>query len=342
MSLSKGMLRDKVTGACSTLDEPACACYRGWVLIRNRLEDLALLGKPLHLAMGVFDGVHLGHQAVIQRAVQAARENDGLAGLLTFDPHPIRVIAPGKAPSALLATLGHKARIVSGMGMELFVPLHFDEAFAAMEAAEFIARLTAAPVKTVAVGEDWRFGHHRSGDVELLANEAPIRGFRLEAVPPVMFQGDRISSTRIRQAIRDGNLEAASRMLGWPYSVSGVVVPGDQLGRTIGFPTANLPVGDIQLPPGGVWAVRVCIDDGDTWNGVANLGTRPTLGGGPLRLEVHLMGYSGNLYGKTLEVQFEKHLRPERQFPSLEELKKQIHTDVATALEIFSPSAGLG
>ena len=323
------------------LDKTVSACYRRGVLIRNRLEDLALLGKPLHLALGVFDGVHMGHQAVIQRAVQAAHERGGLAGLLTFDPHPIRVIAPGKAPSALLATLDHKAQLVSGMGVELFVPLHFDEAFAAMEAADFIAHLTAAPVKTIAVGEDWRFGHHRSGDVELLGNEAIKREFRLEAVPPVMFEGDRISSTRIRQAIRDGNLDAASRMLGRPYSVSAVVVAGDQLGRTIGFPTANLPIGDTQLPPGGVWAVRVSIDKGDIWNGVANLGTRPTLGGGPLRLEVHLLGFSGDLYGKTLEVQFEKHLRPERQFPSLEELKKQIQSDVTTAIEILGPPTGL-
>lgn len=305
------------------------------MLIRNRLEDIALLGKPLHLAMGVFDGVHMGHQAVIQRAVQAAQERGGLAGLLTFDPHPIRVIAPGKAPSALLATLDHKAQLVSGMGVELFVPLHFDEAFAAMEAAEFITRLMAAPVQTIAVGEDWRFGHHRSGDVELLANEAPELGFRLEAVPPVMFEGDRISSTRIRQAIHDGNLDAASRMLGRPYSVSGIVVPGDQLGRKIGFPTANLPVGDTQLPPGGVWAVRVSIENGETWSGVANLGTRPTLGGGDLRLELHLLGYAGDLYGKTLEVRFVKHLRPERKFPSLEELKKQIQSDVAIALEVL-------
>ncbi len=291
--------------------------------------------------MGVFDGVHLGHQAVIQGAVEAARAGGGLAGLLTFDPHPIRVIAPEKAPSALLATLDHKAQIVSSLGVDLFIPLHFDAAFAAMEAGDFIKRLTAAAVRTIAVGEDWRFGHHRSGDVELLKGQAASQGFRLVAVPPLMFEGDRISSTRIRQAIRDGNLNGASRMLGRPYSVSGTVVPGDQLGRTLGFPTANLPVGDVQLPPGGVWAVSISDDRGGSWGGVANLGTRPTVGaGGPVRFEVHLFGFSGDLYGQSLEVRFEKHLRPERKFPSLEDLKIQIQKDADAAREVLEHSAG--
>ena len=303
------------------------------MLIRHRLDELAALGEPLHLALGVFDGVHLGHQAVIQRAVDAARRDGGLAGLLTFDPHPIRVIAPAKAPASLLATLDHKARIVSGLGVGLFIPLHFDAEFAAMEASEFIRRLTAAPVRTIAVGEDWRFGHNRSGDVAFLANEAKPRGFQLEAVPPVMFEGDRISSTRIRQAIRDGNLTAAAGMLGRPYSVSGEVNAGDQLGRTIGFPTANIPTGDAQLPPGGVWAVRVSGVDGRTWNVVANLGTRPTLGGSEQRLEAHLFGFSGDLYGRNLDVEFVKHLRPEMKFPSLEALRHQIGLDSGSALE---------
>jgi len=283
--------------------------------------------------MGVFDGVHVGHQAVIARAVAAAEREGGLAGLLTFDPHPIRVIAPGKAPAALLATLDHKAEIVADLGVRLFLPLHFDAEFAAMEAGEFIARLMAAPVRTLAVGEDWRFGHNRSGDVALLKDEAGKRGFQLEAVTPVMIDGDRVSSTRIRQAIGDGNLEAAARMLGRPYSVSGTVVPGDQLGRTIGFPTANLPTGDIQLPPSGVWAVRVRDQKGRFCKGVANLGMRPTVDGSEKRLEVHLFDFSGDLYGSNLDVQFVKHLRPEEKFPSLEALRAQIEQDARAARE---------
>lgn len=304
-------------------------------MICNRLDELAALGEPLHLALGVFDGVHIGHQAVIERVVRIAREQSGLAGLLTFDPHPIRVIAPGKAPAALLATLDHKARIVSGLGVGLFIPLHFDAAFAEMPASEFIDRLTKAPVRTIAVGEDWRFGHHRAGDVPFLRIEAEKRGFRLEAVPPVMFEGDRISSTRIRQAVHDGNLEEAARMLGRPYSVSGPVIQGDQLGRTLGFPTANLATDDLLLPPRGVWVVRAGDDEGKTRDGIANLGLRPTLGGARLLLEVHLFDFSGDLYGRNMEVRFLRRLRGEMKFSSLDELRIQIEKDAIEARGIL-------
>jgi riboflavin kinase/FMN adenylyltransferase len=167
----------------------------------------------------------------------------------------------------------------------------------------------------------------------LLQREAEKRGFRLEAVPPVMFDGDRISSTRIRQAIHDGNLDEAARMLGRRYTVSGPVVAGDQLGRQLGFPTANIATGNLQLPPGGVWAVRASDAAGNSWDGVANLGTRPTIGGGNRLLEVHLFGFSGELYGENLEVSFEKNLRAEMKFPSLEALKEQIAKDVTAARE---------
>jgi riboflavin kinase/FMN adenylyltransferase len=301
------------------------------VLTRHRLEELPELGVPLHLALGVFDGVHIGHQAVIARAVQAAAKHGGLAGMLTFDPHPIRVIAPGKAPASLLATLHHKAEIVRDLGIQLFIPLHFDAVFAAMEAADFIGKLTAAPIRTIAVGEDWRFGHNRSGDVPFLRQQAEIHGFRLEAVPPVMFEGDRVSSTRIRQAIHDGNLTDSAGMLGRPYSISGTVVEGRKLGRTIGFPTANCATGDAQLPPDGVWVTRTILPDGRTFGGVANLGMRPTVDGNSRTLEVHLFDFSGDLYGQELEIQFESHLRPELKFSSLDALRIQIQRDAEEA-----------
>ncbi|MEI6176900.1 MAG: bifunctional riboflavin kinase/FAD synthetase [Verrucomicrobiota bacterium] len=311
------------------------------MLIRNRLEELAMLGEPLHLALGVFDGVHLGHREVIARAVRAAEKHGGLAGLLTFHPHPCQAVRPDKAPPSLLATLDHKARIVEGLGIRLFVPLHFDAEFAAVEAKDFLEALTAAPVRTIAVGEDWRFGRCRVGDVAMLESEATGRGFHLETVAAVMFQGERISSTRIRQAIREGHLDFASQMLGRPYSICGEVVSGDQLGRTIGFPTANVFTGDAQLPPDGVWAVRATlVEDGSIRDGIANLGSRPTVGGGPQRLEVHLFGFSGDLYGKNLDVQFVKHLRGEERFPSLDVLRQQIETDVGVARQVLSGDFG--
>lgn len=309
----------------------AGACYRGGVLIRRSLEELAALGQPLHLALGVFDGVHLGHQAVIGKAVEAARRDGGLAGLLTFDPHPIQVIAPAKAPAALLETLDHKACIVAGLGVGLFVPLRFDMEMAAMEASEFLEKLTSAPVETIAVGEDWRFGRQRGGDVNFLRREAESRGFRLEAVPPVMFDGDRISSTRIRQAIHDGNLADAARMLGRPYAVSGKVVRGNQLGRTLGFPTANIATGKVQLPPDGVWAVRVSDSMGNLRPGVANLGIRPTIGGESRVLEVHLFDFTEEIYDHLLDVRFERFLRPEMKFDGVEALRRQIRDDVENA-----------
>ncbi len=273
---------------------------------------------------------------MIARAVQAAEEQGGLAGLLTFDPHPIRVIAPARAPAALLASLDHKAAIVGSLGMGLFIPLKFDMEFARKEACDFIAQLTAsAPIGTLAVGEDWRFGHNRSGDVSFLKQEAAARGFRLEAVPPVMFGGDRISSTRIRQAIHDGNLEEAGQMLGRPYSIRGCVQHGDQIGRTLGFPTANLATDEIQVPPGGVWAVRVSIEGGARLNAVANVGSRPTVGGLRSLLEVHLLGFEGDLYGRSMEVWFEQHLRSEVRFPSLDALREQIAIDVQVAKSIL-------
>ena len=309
------------------------------MLTRNRLEDLPALGVPLHLALGVFDGVHTGHQAVIARAVEAATRDGGLAGVLTFDPHPIRVIAPGKAPTALLGTLAHKARVMEKLGVRLFIPLHFDLQLAQMEASEFIEKLTAAPVKTIAVGEDWRFGHHRSGDVNFLQQEAAKRGFKLEAVSPVMHDGERVSSTRIRQAIRDGNLATAEQMLGRPYSVSGKVTEGKKLGRTLGFPTANLATGEAQLPPDGVWAVRVLLPDGRDLPGVANLGLRPTVGGDRRWLEVHLLDFSGDLYGQELEIRFQKHLRPEIKFPSIDALRLQIRQDADEARRLLGESS---
>lgn len=315
---------------------PAAGGYPSRVLICKRLEDLPALGVPLHLALGVFDGVHVGHQAVIARAVDAAKRDGGLAGLLTFDPHPIRVIAPQKAPTSLLETLEHKAKAVAGYGVRLFIPLHFDLEVAKMEAADFISQLMAAPVRTIAVGEDWRFGHHRSGDVAFLRVEAAKRGFKLEAVPPVMLDGERVSSTRIRQAIRDGNLDAAARMLGRPYVVCGTVVEGRKLGRTLGFPTANLATGEAQLPPDGVWAVRAQLPDGRELPGVANLGLRPTVDGVGRTFEAHLFDFTGDLYRQELEIRFFKHLRGEIKFPSVDELRAQIQRDAAQAREIFT------
>lgn len=298
----------------------------------DKLEDLAAQDGPLHLALGVFDGVHVGHREVIARAVTAARNEGGKSFVVTFSPHPIRVIAPDKAPAALLATLDEKAAVVKALGVDGLLVIRFDMDFANMEAEDFVGKLLDADVRTVAVGEDWRFGRKRSGDVGMLRRMGAELGFRLEAVPPVMWDGERISSTRIRQAIRDGNFDEVEKMLGRPYEISGTVVEGRKLGRQLGFPTANLPIGERQTPRDGVWAVKL---DGGL-EGVANLGTRPTVDGTERLLEVHILGFSGDLYGKHLRVRFYKFLRPEKKFSSVDELREQIVQDAEEARRWFS------
>ena len=302
----------------------------------NDFAGLARVTGPLHLAIGVFDGVHRGHQAVIERVVAAAAREGGVAGLVTFDPHPIQVIAPAKAPAKLLATLGHKQRIVRAFGVRLFAPLRFDQGMASLTAEGFLKQLALGEVRTIAVGEDWRFGHDRKGDVALLSAMSRELGYRLEAVAPFMHEGDRISSTRIRQAIGDGNLNAAAAMLGRAYSVSGEVVRGDQLGRQLGFPTANVDVAGQQLPPDGVWLVEAHQSGGELIRGVANLGVRPSVGCGERRLEVHLLDFSGDLYGRELTVRFLGFLRDERRFETLGDLQQAIRADQAAAGRWFS------
>ena len=303
--------------------------------MRNR-DDLNRMAKPLHLALGVFDGVHLGHQAVIAAARQRAGALGGSCGVVTFDPHPIRVLAPERAPRQLLASLEHKARLLGRLDMAFLLALEFNRALAEMSAEEFLQWLVGETnIATLAVGEDWRFGKDRVGDVALLRKAGVARGFEVVSVAPVMHDGERISSTRIRQTIRDGAMNRAAEMLGRSYSVEGRVAEGRQLGRTLGFPTANVVLGEEQLPPDGVWAVRGFLEE-QSWNGVANLGNRPTVDGANHTLEVHLFDYSGDLYGTLLEVEFVHHLRDERKFASLDELRAQISVDSEMARRFFS------
>lgn len=293
----------------------------------DSLDELAAQDGPLHLALGVFDGVHVGHQAVISRAVEAARADGGKSFVATFSPHPIRVIAPGKAPGALLATLSEKADLVKSYGVDGLLVIRFDEDFAKMEAEDFVMKITEGNVKTIAVGEDWRFGAKRQGDIGMLKRIGDECGFRLEAVAPVIWDGERISSTRIRQAIRDGAFEAAEKMLGRKYEVSGRVIEGKKLGRQLGFPTANIDPGDLQMPKNGVWSVDVA----GIGRGVANLGVRPTVEGEKKLLEVHIFDFDEDLYGKSLNISFLRFIREERKFSSVEELRVSIEQDVEDA-----------
>ncbi|BDS08994.1 riboflavin biosynthesis protein [Oceaniferula spumae] len=298
----------------------------------HSLEELRSVNGPLHLALGVFDGVHIGHQAVIGAAVDAAKSGGGIAGVLTFDPHPIRVLAPQVAPQRILASLTHKKELLSDLGVDLLVVIPFTPEFAELDAQSFLDDMNDAceDLRTLAMGEDWKFGNRRSGDVNLLRSFGQQNGIDVRALGAIMLDGERVSSTRIRQAIRDGNLTAAAAMLGREYTVLGTVVEGRKLGRQLGFPTANLRAHNEQLPSDGVWAVDVALKDGSIHRGAGNLGMRPTVENGEERrmLEVHLLGYSGDLYGQDMEVRFLQRVRDEKKFDSLDELKAQIDRDV--------------
>jgi len=307
----------------------------------HSIAELGRLDRPLHLALGVCDGVHLGHQAVIKAVVDGARADGGLAGVLTFEPHPIRVLAPEKAPRRILASLEHKERLLEELGVAVFVVLNFTAELARRPAEEFAEELLFTPtLRQVAAGDDWRFGRDRKGTMGDLKSRGAERGIEVNAIAPVMLDGERVSSTRVRQALRDGNLSAAAAMLGRPYTVRGTVVKGDQLGRKIGYPTANIAVGEEQLPPNGVFAVSA-LSGGVVRPGIANLGVRPTVDGGQKLLEVHLFDFTGDLYGVEVEVRFGAHLRGERKFEGIDELERQIGRDVEQARALFAEGKAL-
>jgi len=282
------------------------------------------------VALGNFDGVHLGHRAVL-RAAHAARPELPLVAL-TFEPHPREHFRPDDPPFRL--TLAEsKARALRAAGADHVVALPFDAALAAMPAEDFVSLVLhgALDARHLACGGDFAFGHRRGGDVAFLAERAEHLGMGLTVVPPVADEAGPISSSRIRRVLQDGYPERAARALGRDWEIRGVVSHGDKRGRTIGFPTANIPLGRHLEPARGVYAVRAALPDGRVVPGVANIGLRPTVGGTESRVEAHLFDFAGDLYGQEIGVALARFLRPERKFDGLEALKAQIAEDAAQA-----------
>jgi riboflavin kinase/FMN adenylyltransferase len=303
----------------------------------HAVPELAAIPGPLFLAIGVFDGVHLGHQAVILRALEAARRDGGPAVVVTFDPHPVRVLRPSQAPRLLTST-AHKLRLIRDLGVAHQLVIHFDQAFAATEPGDFIRALAAAgrPLREICVGFEWSFGKGRAGNLALLEQLGAQLGFAEVGVPAVEIDGEIVSSTRIRKSVEAGELDQAARLLGRPYTILGTVVAGDRLGRTIGFPTANLSAHNEQYPPNGVYAVEVQ-RGAETLRGVVNIGVRPTIANasGERVLEAHLFDFDQDIYGEDLEITFRKFLRPEQKFAGLDALRAQIARDVEAARAVF-------
>ena len=283
---------------------------------------------PLFLAIGVFDGVHVGHRALVRAVADRAKAEGGTSMAATFDPMPIEVLAPGAPPSAL-SDIDERCALLGSAGAKAVVVFRFTQEFAALAPEEFTRRLTGAgDVRRVYCGGDFQFGRDRSGDVRLLGELGEREGFAVEIASPVMADGSIVSSTRIRNALLAGEVEQAARLLGRPYAVTGVVEHGDQRGRALGFPTVNLGVPPNRLlPRDGIYAVWAQAS-GRRVMAAASLGVRPTFGAGQRRLEAYFLDWSGDVYGDRVKIEFVKRLRDELRFANAAELADQIAKDV--------------
>jgi riboflavin kinase/FMN adenylyltransferase len=299
------------------------------------ISELARLPGPLFLAIGVFDGVHRGHQAVISTSTRHAHSADGTPVVVTFDPHPARILRPEEAPHLLTATQ-HKIALIRTLGVGHLLVVKFDKNFAATSPENFVEQLVqnSKPLREICVGHEWSFGKNRAGNLDLLQKLGARFDFNVVGIPPVKVNDTVVSSTAIRQAVETGEFARAAGMLGREYTILGTVSGGEKLGKKIGFPTANLSAHSEQFPPDGVYFAEAWLD-GVLLHGVVNLGFRPTVSSGqPERiLEIHLLDFDQDIYGKDLEICFVRYLRPEKKFESVDALVRQIEVDVRQARE---------
>ena len=323
-------------------------------LIRGVAPRAAL---PCVLTIGAFDGLHVGHRALIARALQRAGELDLPAGLLSFEPMPREVLQP-QSPPARLTSFRERWRLLAGSGLERLHLLAFNERLRAMSGLQFMDVLRSLGARAVVVGYDFRFGHKGEASAEWCASEARNFGFGVDILEPVLVAGERVSSGLVRAALEVGELARAAQLLGRPYTMRARVRRGKRLGRTLGFPTANMAIHRRRTPLAGIFAVLVrgaalagagagASAGGDSaadagaerrgWPAVASLGTRPTVNGVEPLLEVHLFDYAGDLYGAELEVEFVVRLRGELRFESLEAMVAQMHLDAAAARAALAP-----
>ena len=293
--------------------------------------------RKVCVAIGVFDGVHLGHQQVIRQTIADSRQHEALSVVVTFDCHPNSVVAPERTPS-LIYPLSKKLRVIESFGIHTTLLVHFDKAFSQISAEEFIRGLKRdfKNIHSICVGSNFTFGHKRQGNVALLQKLGEDLKFVVHGLSAVSLDGERVSSTRIRDAVHNGNLDSASQMLGRAYSLVGKIFEGDKVGRKLGFPTANLDVAGLGLPPNGVYAAHAEVA-GQTHRAAVNIGVRPTMQSSTpqLHVEAHLLDFSGELYGQEMELTFVEKLRDEQKFPLPEALKLQIQKDIEAAKKLF-------
>jgi riboflavin kinase/FMN adenylyltransferase len=289
------------------------------------------------VALGNFDGFHLGHQAVVGRAIQRGFHERRPVIVATFDPHPVKFFKPD-VPPFRLTTIDQRQELFAHAGADAMLVFEFGAELASMDAEEFISEVLAKRIGATGVitGDDFSFGKGRRGDAALLAKVGAEHGVGAEAVAQVVLDGERISSGRIREALVEGDIGTATHMLSRDYAIEGVVERGDARGRELGYPTANLELSDYQRPKYGIYAVRVTLEDGSEHPGVASLGVRPTFQPARELLEAHLFGFDGDLYGRNIEVALHAYIRDERKFDRVEALIAEMREDEAAARRLLA------
>ena len=303
------------------------------------IRDLDNLPEPpcrTVLTIGNFDGVHLGHREIFRRVVDKARALQGTAVVMTFEPHPLRLLAPDKAPLRL-NTPEEKVRLLAASCIDLLVVLNFTRELAEMPAEDFVREILVRKlgVRHLIVGYDYAFGRDRQGDTEFLAGQARLHDFTLEVLKPIMAEQQAYSSTAIRRILREGRVADAIKVLGRNFTLDGEVVHGDGRGRKLGFPTANLVTQKEILPRDGVYAVKVKWRE-ENYDGVINIGCRPTFAPSAPTLEIHLLDFQADLYGERLRIYFVDRLRDEERFPSVEALQEAVLDDILRARQVLA------
>ncbi len=279
---------------------------------------------PTVVTIGIFDGVHKGHQVILKKVLEEAKRSRFKSVVITFNPHPVNVLK-SSAQIPLLMSLEHRGRLIKKMGVNHFFVERFTKSFSKLSPEGFIKNILIDKLnlKALVTGENFLFGFKEKGDVKLLKKLSKLYNFKLYSIPPIKIEGDYVSSTRIRKAIEKGELKLASKLLGRPVTILGTVVKGKRLGRKIGFPTANIDPHHESIPPSGVYSVDVALD-GKLYRGILNISTHKII-------EVHVFNFNKDIYGRGMEVIFRKKIRDEKKFKSLEALKKQIQSDILKA-----------
>lgn len=308
------------------------------MLITRGFDSVHAAGRGCVVAIGNFDGLHLGHQAILAKLGERSREAQLPAAVLTFEPHPREYFAP-LAPPARLMRLRDKVELLGAAGVSRVHVLRFGAALSKWDGVTFIERMLdrAMGAKRVVIGTGFRYGRGRAGDIPLLRVEGARRGYEVDEVPPQELGGERVSSTRVRMALAAGRLSEAKALLGRDFRISGRVIAGERLGRKLGFPTANIRLHRRVSPVAGIFAVRVSGAGPDRLPGVASIGTRPTVGGSEWLLEVHLFDFERDLYRRRLAVDLIAKLRDEVHYPDLASMTEQMHRDAERARELLGP-----